>query len=153
MKTNVGKNVFKEAVLATSDVSLGYRNGLQAMNSNSSMLKVSNTRNLQGSVDIDDCTKKLYPDKARWDYAIGYNDKAYFVEVHPANTSNITEVVNKAAWLKNWLKGSALELDKLRTDALYWIPTGKVSILTNSPQYRQLALHKISLTKNPFEIR
>lgn len=153
MKAKAETNVFKEAVLATADVSSGYRSGLQAMKANSSLLKATDTRKLQGSVNIDDCTKTLYPDKSRWDYAVGYENRAYFVEVHPANTSNIAEMVNKAAWLKKWLKSRAPEIDKIRMDVLYWIPTGKVSILTNSPKYRQLARHKISLTRTPFEIK
>lgn len=70
MKIKTTLNVFQKAVLATPEVSSGYCNGLQAMKGNSSMLKVSDTRKLQGSVDIDDCTKSLYPHDARWDYAI-----------------------------------------------------------------------------------
>lgn len=144
MKIKTKVNVFQKAVLVTSDVSFGYCKGLQAMKSNSSMLKASDTRKLQGSVDIDDCTKNLYPHDARWDYAIGYNDKAYFVEVHPANTSNIVEMMNKAKWLETWLKNKALELGKIREDKFYWIPSGKVAILKSSSQYRQLALHKLT---------
>lgn len=146
-------NVFQAAVLASPDVSYGYCKGLKALKNNSSMLKVSDTRKLQGSVDIDESTKKLYPEDARWDYAVGYGDKAYFVEVHPANTSNVSEIINKASWLEWWLKEKAKELGKIRNDALFWIPTGKVAILPNSPKFRQLACSKIFLTKNPFEIK
>lgn len=152
MKIKTILNVFHKAVLSTPDVSSGYCKGLQAMKSNSSMLKVSDTRKLQGSVDIDDCTKNMCPQDARWDYAIGYNDKAYFVEVHPANTSNVIEMINKANWLEAWLKNKATDLAKIREDNLFWIPSGKVAILKNSKQYRQLALHKLTLTKVPFEL-
>lgn len=152
MKIKTILNVFQKAVLATPEVSSGYCKGLQAMKGNSPMLKVSDTRKLQGSVDIDDCTKSLYPQAARWDYAIGYNDKAYFAEVHPANTSNVIEMINKANWLEAWLKNKATDLAKIREDNLFWIPSGKVAILKNSRQYRQLALHKLTLTKLPFEL-
>lgn len=150
---NSQTNIFQNAVSATPDVSSGYCKGLQAMKGNSSVLKVADSRRLQGSVDIDECTKRLYPQEARWDYVIGYGDRAYFVEVHPANTSNVTEMVNKANWLEKWLRNKAPELEKLRVDILYWVPSGKVAILRNSPQYRKLALHKLVLTKTPFEIK
>lgn len=153
MKIKTNLNVFHKAVLATPEVSSGYCKGLQAMKGNSSILKVSDTRELQGSVDIDDCTKNLYPHAARWDYAIGYNDKAYFVEVHPANTSNVVEMINKAKWLEAWLKEKATELAKIREGNLYWIPSGKVAILKNSKQYRQLALHKLVLVSNSFILK
>lgn len=153
MKIKTKVNVFQQAVLATPDVSSGYCKGLQAMKSKSSVLKVSDTRKLQGSVDIDDNTKNLYPQDARWDYAVGYNDKAYFVEVHPANTSNVVEMINKAKWLESWLKNKAVDLGKIREDKLYWIPSGKIAILKGSSQYRQLALHKLALTTVPFEIK
>lgn len=153
MKIKTILNVFHKAVLATPEVSSGYCKGLQAMKGNSSMLKVSDTRKLQGSVDIDDCTKNLYPHDARWDYAVGYNDKAYFVEMHPANTSNVVEMINKAKWLESWLKNKAVDLGKIRENNLYWVPSGKVAILKNSKQYRQLSLHKLVLVSNPFMLK
>jgi hypothetical protein len=69
----------------------------------SQLIAVNNTRLLEGSVDIDACTLKNHPNEARWDYAIGYESKAYFVEIHPADTSNVNEVIKKAEWLKQWL--------------------------------------------------
>lgn len=146
-------NRFQIAVLATSDISLGYSKGLQAMKGNSSMLKVADNRSLQGSVDIDACTKALYPNGARWDYAVGYKDKAYLIEVHPANTSNVAEMVNKAKWLENWLKKETVEIAKIRMNNLYWIPSGKVALLKTSPQYRRLALHRLVLASNPLIIK
>lgn len=150
---NVQQNVFKAAVEATPDITFGYCNGLQAFKSNSSLLKVANTRKLLGSVDIDDATKNLYPQDARWDYAVGYEDNAYFVEVHPANTSNVAEMAKKAKWLETWLKDKAGELAKIRDGNLLWIPSGKVAILKSSPQYRSLAQHKLVLTTNPFTMK
>lgn len=153
MKVKTKVNVFQKAVLATPDVSAGYSKGLQAMKSNSSTVKFSDTRKLQGSVDIDDSTKNLYPHDARWDYAIGYNDKAYFVEVHPANTGNVAEMLHKSIWLEEWLKKKAVELAEIREDNLYWIPSGRVAILKSSPQYRKMALHKLVLVSNPFMLK
>lgn len=146
-----GANKFEDAVLATPDVSAGYCKGIQALKSNSTLLQVPDTRRLQGSVDIDENTKTLYPESSRWDYTVGYGDRAYFVEVHPACTSNVAEMINKAIWLENWLKNKAPELGKIRVSQLCWIPSCKVAISKTSTQYRNLALHKIALTKTPFE--
>lgn len=147
------ENVFQAAVLATPDVASGYCKGLQAMKGNSSMLRVSDNRCLMGSVDIDDSTKNLYPHDARWDYAVGYKDKAYFVEVHPANTSNVVEMLHKVNWLETWLKEKATELANIREGNFYWVPSGRVAILKSSPQYRKLALHKLVLVSNPFMLK
>lgn len=89
----------------------------------SAKVKAEDGRKLQGSVDIDACTKGKYPNDARWDYAIGYDGKAMFVEVHPANTSNVREMESK------------------------------VAILKNSPQYRRLAKHHLQITKVPFILK
>jgi len=74
-----------------------------------------------------------------------------FVEIHPANTSNIKEMLKKALWLENWLKDKGKSLAKIRKDSiLYWIPSGKVAILKTSPQYRSLAKHNLLITRSPF---
>ena len=98
---------FKAAVEATQEIREGYCNGLQALGGNAAKVAVTDTRKLNGSVDIDACTLELYPNETRWDYAIGYDEKAYFLEVHPANTSNVKEMIQKADWLKQWLQRKA----------------------------------------------
>ena len=64
-------NVFKSAVDNTVELKDGYCKGLQALKGNSLKVSVSKPQHLLGSVDIDDCTKGLYPNASRWDYAIG----------------------------------------------------------------------------------
>lgn len=62
----------------------------------------------------------LYPNASRWDYAIGYDQKAWFVEVHPANTSNVKEMLKKVEWLESRLVRirDANLLNKARSFAL-----------------------------------
>lgn len=140
---------FKETVQATNDIKNGFCLGLQALGANAKFITTTNPRMLDGSVDIDECTKKIYPNDARWDYVIGYDGKAYFIEIHPANTSNVKEVIKKAAWLNNWLKTRALELKALSANNnYYWIASGKHNILQNSPQHRQLSQSKVKLINN-----
>lgn len=86
---------FKQAVENTQDIKNGFHNGLQALGANAKQVSATDTKKLEGSVDIDACTKELYPQDARWDYAIGYEGKVYFLEIHPANTSNVKEMIKK----------------------------------------------------------
>lgn len=137
---------FKDAVERTPDVKDGFRMGLQALGTNSQYIKAADTRMIGGSVDIDQCTLKLYPTDPRWDYAIDYAGRVHFVEVHPAATSNVKEMIQKKAWLKDWLNKKAVDLKSLpAVPCVYWVASGKVSILPNSPQRRQLAQSKIKL--------
>lgn len=132
---------FKSIVQAIPAIAGAYREGLQALESkDAGKVKPQNQRKLSGSVYLDKCLKTTNPHDARWDYVIGYREKAYFVEVHPANTSNVDEVVKKKKWLDVWLKTNALDLKAMMAGtSYYWIASGKVAILPNSPQARKIA--------------
>lgn len=140
---------FKSIVQAIPAIAGAYREGLQALESkDAGKVKPQNPRKLSGSVYLDKCLKTTNPHDARWDYVIGYSEKAYFVEVHPANTSNVEEVVKKKKWLDVWLKTNALDLKAMMAGtSYYWIASGKVAILPNSPQARKIAKNKLVLCK------
>lgn len=140
---------FKSIVQAIPAIAGAYREGLQALESkDAGKVKPQNPRKLSGSVYLDKCLKATNPHDARWDYVIGYREKAYFVEVHPANTSNVDEVVKKKKWLDVWLKTNALDLKAMMAGTgYYWIASGKVAILPNSPQARKIAKNKLVLCK------
>ncbi len=138
MERNISKT-FKEAVELTPDIAAGYRNGLGALGKNSAKIIVPDSRLLGGSVDIDNCTKNIYPDSSRWDYAIDYNKEVFFIEVHPAQTCEIRTMINKLRWLQVWLKENAVEIDKLKTGKVspfFWLQTNGCAIPKSSPQYR-----------------
>jgi hypothetical protein len=98
------KNAFLDAVESTPEICASYKNGLQALKrSDTGKVTASDTRKIDGSVDIDAAVKTLYPDANRWDYAIGYDSKVCYVEVHPAYTSEIDIMLKKLSWLKGWL--------------------------------------------------
>lgn len=139
----------KSIVQAIPAIAGAYREGLQALESkDAGKVKPQNPRKLSGSVYLDKCLKTTNPHDARWDYVIGYREKAYFVEVHPANTSNVDEVVKKKKWLDVWLKTNALDLKAMMAGtSYYWIASGKVAILPNSPQARKIAKNKLVLCK------
>lgn len=140
---------FKSIVQAIPAIAGAYREGLQALESkDAGKVKPQNPRKLSGSVYLDKCLKTTNPHDACWDYVIGYREKAYFVEVHPANTSNVDEVVKKKKWLDVWLKTNALDLKAMMAGtSYYWIASGKVAILPNSPQARKIAKNKLVLCK------
>jgi len=129
---------FKEAVEATPDVSDGYKTGLNAVDKKyRSKIQVSDTRLLDGSIDIDSCTTRLYPNDNRWDYAFSYNQKVYFVEFHSAKTRETAVVLNKLKWLKNWLIHSAPNInDRKAPQPYFWIQSKGFAIFPSAPQYR-----------------
>lgn len=140
----IAKSIFQTAVEKTPDISKAFIKGLSALKSNSSRILPTNTRLIEGSVDIYGATAHLYPHANRWDYALGYNKKAYFIEIHPANSSNVHEMLKKLDWLKKWLGTSAPELNKIRAEkAFVWIQSGKVSLPKNTPQYRAAVSHHL----------
>ncbi|QEM05694.1 hypothetical protein DIU31_020050 [Mucilaginibacter rubeus] len=136
----IAVKTYKEAVEATPDVKNCFQAGLSGLGTNSTKVNAVNTRLFNGSVNIDLCTATKYANENRWDYSFGYNDKAYFIEVHPANTSEVDVVIKKLQWLKNWLSSQAPELNKIKAQTpYYWIQSGKGAILPGSNQARKVA--------------
>jgi hypothetical protein len=110
---------FKEAVETTPEVATGFQSGLTALDSKyKAKISVLDTRLLEGSVDIDLCTTAKYPNDNRWDYAFAYDKKVYFVEVHTANTSEVSVVLKKLQWLKDWLNNKAPNINRLKAQHL-----------------------------------
>jgi hypothetical protein len=135
MKNNkIKSKTFKQAVEETEEIRNGYQNGLKALGNYSNKVELGVTKKCEGSVAIDDCTERLYPQENRWDYVFGYKGEAYFVEVHSAHTSEVSVVLKKLQWLKDWLNSKAPEIKKLRVKdkAFIWIQTNGNHILTNS---------------------
>lgn len=135
------------AIESTPDVRGHACFGLQALCPNArSKIKVPNNRLLTCSLDIDSATQLQYPNDNRWDYALEYNNETFFIEVHPAHTSEIPTVLAKLAWLQQWLKNRAPlieETKSLNHHPYYWICSGKYAISPISPQARLLATKKI----------
>lgn len=144
----MAKSSFQKAVEGTPDISTAYRSGLQALKrSDRGAIVVTDTRLLDGSVDVDTAVQEKYPNDNRWDYAIGYSGKVCYVEVHPAYTSEVSTIEKKLRWLKTWLKEKAPLLDAIpkATPAFVWAQTGKGGILPRSSQARKLATMGITI--------
>lgn len=153
-KTNLPNSSFKDAVTNTPDISKGYKVGLTALGKNSSKVTVPKTVKVEGSVDIDSTTVAIHPQENRWDYAIGFNGKVIFVEVHSAESGEVSVVLKKLQWLKVWLNSKAPELAKLRApEPYFWVQSKSFQILKHSPQFRravQMGILPVSkVTLNP----
>ena len=113
---------------------------------------VKDARRLDGSLNIDEETKMLYPNESRWDYAIGYDGKVYYIEVHPANTSNVEEIIKKKLWLDKWLKEKAPSLSALKAGSpkFQWAATeAGVHVSAQSTYARRLSQRGIERPKRP----
>lgn len=134
---------FQIAIEKTEEVKDGYRTGKKAIKSvDSSKVEAADNLKLQGSLDIDASVKKIYPEDPRWDYALSYNDKIYYFEIHPAETSEVDRILNKVKWLKNWLTTKAPEINKLplAEHPYVWIQSGRYAILPSSKAGMKLSL-------------
>ncbi|WP_008314814.1 hypothetical protein [Leptolyngbya sp. PCC 6406] len=129
---------FRSAVQSTPSLQAALKPGLRALGSNSSKIKSNDPGKCEGSIDIDTTVRAQYPNSSRWDYALGYGGKTYFVEVHSAKTDEVSSVLNKLQWLKDFLVRDVPELNK-EPRSFHWIASGKVAILPSSSQARQLA--------------
>lgn len=144
---------FKEAIAQCDEINSNLCIGLAALRSESSFVKPENPRLVNGSVDLDNALRCIYPNDARWDFVIGYSGEAFFIEVHPADTANVDEMIKKVNWLKKWLATKARDLKDLhKCGVFHWIPSGRVKISKNSPQYRKIALNNLSI-KSPLYLK
>ena len=80
---------FSDAVRNTLEIAECLKAGLQALGSNRHKIRVEDTRSLTGSVDIDDCLAKRYPNAPRWDYVFSYKERIYYVEVHHTKVAQV----------------------------------------------------------------
>ncbi len=148
---------FREAVEdAPPPVNGAYRRGKQALeNRHRRHVTCEDPQRLTGSIDLDSALAREpgHANKPRWDYGLGYRpvngpEQAVWVEVHSATTKEVSAVLRKLQWLRDWLNGNAEELRRM-TDAagedvrFVWIESSGVHIPRNSPQARKLILSRI----------
>lgn len=140
------KLIFKEAVEATPDVKKGYCEGIEAFGEYKSKIKVPEPSKIDGSLDIDGTTVKLYPTENRWDYALCYDSEVFYIEVHPAITCEVSKMIEKLKWLKSWLVYKAPKIKELTTKArqpYYWVQTSKCNIPKHMRQYKIAVQNRI----------
>jgi hypothetical protein len=135
---------FETAVNRTPGLPGCCRPGLQALPAaDRSRITASDPRRIRGSVNLDAALSASRPSEPRWDYGIGLpegrnSDQAVWVEVHPASSRHVEEVLNKHRWLRHWLESEAQELERISRHFV-WLASGKVSFPASSPQRRLVA--------------
>ena len=142
---------FKEAVEAAQHpVNGAYCPGKQAMEKRHRLLVTcADSTRLTGSIDLDTALRRHRPDDNRWDYGLGYkpangSEQAVWVEVHSATTKEVSKVLKKLQWLKDWLNENAEQLRQLSEradkDTRYvWIASSGVHIPKHFSQAKRLA--------------
>ena len=78
-------------------------------------------------------------------------EKAYFIEVHPAEASEIKRVLQKARALSDWARQYAPELWAMPRQ-LHWVASGRCSIRLNDAYRRQLAQEGLGSTKEMLDL-
>lgn len=140
---------FKQAVSATLSVSNAYCSGLRALRGRDRGLikrRRGSSVSFTGSLNLDATLEAAWPSAPRWDYGIGLrarhagSETAIWVEIHPASSTHVNDVLDKLRWLKDWLHNHAPLLENLTESGFYWVASGgTVSITPNSRQAKRLA--------------
>jgi len=148
---------FRNAVAqAPGPVADAYQPGKQALGPYRDRIQCSNPHRFTGSINLDAALSTAFPDAPRWDYGIGFQkngrEVALWIEVHPASTSDVDNVLAKLEWLKLWLRREADALWRLtiRNDGqqYVWIATGGVHIRPGTPQARRLQTAGLNLPRD-----
>lgn len=135
---------FQAAVELCHELRSAYHPGLQALSAiDRRRIDCRQPNRLAGSVNLESALKADRPNDARWDYGIGLlrggpADHVIWVEVHPASSLHVREMLRKHDWLRKWLKTAAPSLDTLDR-RFVWIASGAVSMPPHSPQRRAVA--------------
>jgi hypothetical protein len=150
-------SAFADAVRSTTGLDQAHRPGLGALRrTDRHRIHCPEPRNLTGSVDLDSALSDSHPNDPRWDYGIALrvdrkSELVFWVEVHPASSSHIQQVLSKLSWIRDWLRSSAPLLNAFPRQFV-WIASGRVAIPANSPQRKRLANAGIRFAGARFEL-
>ncbi|MEK6544664.1 MAG: hypothetical protein AABZ44_09550 [Elusimicrobiota bacterium] len=136
---------FESAVRAIPDIGGFFKVGLKGVKGEhrAKLVKKSGCR-WQGSINLDESLARLYSVESRWDYAVGFHpanqrDRVAFVEIHPASTGHVSEVLRKKVWLLSWLARKAPQLNGMSREGFFWVSTDGVHIQNGGSHKRLLA--------------
>ena len=112
--------------------------GLRALKEgHNRFVRTNDTKAVVGSVDLDGCLKRTYPQDPRWDYVIGCDNRSLvFLEVHPPKVS---EIVKKFEWLRCFLDRAGSPLRNwAKKRSYYWKST------TAAPRFGSRSYYRIT---------
>ena len=159
---------FEDAVRATpSPVCDAYQPGKQALKGeHREQITCRDSRRFAGSIDLEAAltTGQAQIAVNLWDYGLGFRERdgrevALWIEVHPASTAEVSTVIKKLAWLRDWLRQEAPGLRALSRghsagNSYFWLATAAgVHITPNSPQARSLRQAGLALPRRTLELR
>lgn len=120
------------------------RKGLQAIKRSEGKGKISgeDARKILGSVSLEDDCKGMHPNSNLWDYLVGYERSnavvAHYIEVHPAETSEVALIEKKLDWLERFLQDDAQRGLVSFPREYHWVASGRINIPQHTPQYKKL---------------
>ncbi len=121
---------FREKVEKTRSIKDCFMPGLKALTEQyKNKINAKETRKINGSIFLEECING-----AVWDYIIGYKNETFFVEVHPAVTSEINNVLRKLFWLKHWKSKTFFKND----NNFFWLATNGIHILPRSNYWKRI---------------
>lgn len=137
-------------LLNESSYQTDYKDGLSGIkNEHRGQIRIKNSHNLNGSMDIDKACLAGDPHAFRWDYLIvvldAEKENLAFVEVHGAvKPGEIIVMINKKKWLLKWI--SKTRLQKF-SKCFIWVSTGNIKITPQSKYAKNLGLAGIAFPR------
>jgi hypothetical protein len=159
---------FEDAVgAAVAPIFDAFHAGKQALKGeHRDLVKCRNARRFTGSIDLEAALMSSPPREQinPWDYGLGFRENdgreaAIWIEVHPASTSEVTTILKKLEWLRNWLRNEAPELHAMSRrssgeSCFLWLATpAGVHIRSGSPQARRLQQAGLTLPRQTIELK
>lgn len=151
-ESNKATLTFADAVKAAPQpVAAALQKGKRALSkAHRAQVKCKDEARWTGSIELDEALKKEreHATASRWDYGLGYQDpdgleSALWLEVHSAETGEVSTVIKKLRWLKDYLPVNCPDLWSLTVKTperlrFVWVASGRYAIPPNAPQLRAL---------------
>lgn len=128
--------------------------GLQAIPSaNRTYIGESLRTSFLDSLDLDEATRTQHPGDSRWDYLLGHDDTSHVIalETHPANTSNVREVVRKRVASREHLQRHLRDGETVA--AWYWVASGRVDFAPHDKTINYLDQNGIQFVGSRLEAK
>lgn len=105
------------------------------------------------SLNLDEATRQLHPGDPRWDYLLGHDGSSHVIalETHPANTSNVAEVVRKRIASREHLQHHLQPGETVA--AWYWVASGRVDFAPHDKTINHLNQNGIQFVGSRLEAK
>lgn len=151
---------FQEAVEKIPQLKDQWHAGLGALRAEDKPhVQPDDPRRLRGSVDVDKAYQRVreHAQSNRWDFGLSFQhtnrkkEFVYWLEIHTGSDSEISVVLRKLAWLKEWLNGDGKALKAFECQFV-WTPSGATNFTKRARQVKALAGAGLHYTGAGFKI-